>query len=338
MRTLAIAGATLFWTSSALLADFSYQQTSRITGGMMAGAMKIAAAFSRQAGEPTRTTYYLKGNRLATVSQQAAEIVDLDKETITHVDFEKKTYWVMTFAEMAELLRRMESEMATAKRDQGDVSVKVSVDPTSETRSIAGINARLVRMRIEVEGKDKKTGKAQLLMTMNSEQWIAAVPGYEQVKDFYRRMMQKVTWTPSPGFLAVQGPDQARALAELRKRAAELDGLAILEITRTYAAGEQAAALRAEQPEASADEEQPSIGGALGRLGGLGRLGRLGRKKEAPQQPVQQPAAAAQQGEALLMELTSEAEGFSTAPVDPSRFDVPAGFRQVENELKRMRR
>lgn len=339
MRTVSVAGAIVLSSAAGLLADFSYQQTSRITGGMMAGAMKVAAVFSRQAREPIRTSYFLKGNRLATVSQHDAQIVDLDKETITHVDFDKKTYSVITFAEMAELLKQMESRLETEKGEQTDVSMKVSVEPTSQTKSISGMDARLVRLRVEMEGTDRKTGKREVFMTMTSEQWIAAVPGYEQVKDFYRRLAQKVAWAPSPGFLAGQRAEQARAMAELRKQAAALDGLAVYEVTRMHLAGAQGAGAAPQQPEARPAEEQPSVGGALGRLGGLGRLGRLGRKKETPQQPpAEQPAAASQPGEGLLMELTGEASGFSTAPVDSSRFEVPAGFRQVENELNRMRR
>jgi hypothetical protein len=39
------------------------------------------------------------------------------------------------------------------------------------------------------------------------------------------------------------------------------------------------------------------------------------------------------------MEMTTELSGFSSAPVDPSKFEVPAGFKQVESEMmKAMRR
>jgi hypothetical protein len=39
------------------------------------------------------------------------------------------------------------------------------------------------------------------------------------------------------------------------------------------------------------------------------------------------------------MEITSELSGFSSGPVDASKFEVPAGFKQVESEmLKRSRR
>ena len=49
-------------------ADFSYEQTSKITGGMMAGMMKFAGAFSKQAREPMRSTVTIKGDRMTTTS------------------------------------------------------------------------------------------------------------------------------------------------------------------------------------------------------------------------------------------------------------------------------
>ncbi len=39
------------------------------------------------------------------------------------------------------------------------------------------------------------------------------------------------------------------------------------------------------------------------------------------------------------MEMTTELTGFSSAPVDASRFQVPAGFKQVDSDmLKGMQR
>ena len=80
-------------------ADFSYEQTSKITGGMMAGMMKFAGAFSKQAREPMRSTVTVKGDRMAMISANRINIIDLAAETMTDVDLEKKTYAVITFAD-----------------------------------------------------------------------------------------------------------------------------------------------------------------------------------------------------------------------------------------------
>src|SRR5260370_1054040 len=79
-------------TASPLLADFSYQQTSTVTGGAMLSILKLAGVFSKQAREPIESNIAVKGDKMATRSQSSASIIDLGAETITHVDLQKKTY------------------------------------------------------------------------------------------------------------------------------------------------------------------------------------------------------------------------------------------------------
>ena len=45
------------------------------------------------------------------------------------------------------------------------------------------------------------------------------------------------------------------------------------------------------------------------------------------------PVAAS--GPGALIEMTTEMSGFSAAAVDASQFEVPAGFKKVESDLKR---
>ena len=85
-------------------ADFSYEETSKITGGMMAGMMKFAGAFSKQAREPIVTTVAVKGDRMMHGSQHNASVIDLGKETITSINFDKKQYSVMTFEQMKQMM------------------------------------------------------------------------------------------------------------------------------------------------------------------------------------------------------------------------------------------
>ena len=89
-----------------LLADFSYEQTTKMTGGAMMGMMRMVGAFSKQALEPIQGTVSVKGNKMVHSSKDRAEVIDLDSETFTGIDFAKKTYSVMTFAEMAQMIER----------------------------------------------------------------------------------------------------------------------------------------------------------------------------------------------------------------------------------------
>ena len=75
-------------------------------------------------------------------------------------------------------------------------------------------------------------------------------------------------------------------------------------------------------------------GAALGRLGGLGGFG---RKKKDDQQAQQAPPPDAPPA-GPMMETTTQMSKFSSAAVDASKFEPPAGFKQVDSEMKRMTR
>ena len=72
---------------AALLADFSYEQSTKITGGAMMSMMRFAGAFSKQAREPIQGTVSVKGNKMVHTSKDRADIIDLDSETMTAIDF-----------------------------------------------------------------------------------------------------------------------------------------------------------------------------------------------------------------------------------------------------------
>ncbi len=67
----------------------------------------------------------------------------------------------------------------------------------------------------------------------------------------------------------------------------------------------------------------------------------MGRKKKP--EPQEQAAGGSQQqtapaGGGMLFEATTEMSGFSSAPVDNSKFEVPAGFKQVEADVNKRKR
>jgi hypothetical protein len=89
--------------SAPAVADFTYEQTSQMTGGAMLGMVKFAGAFAPKGQKPTDlipTTVSIKGNRMVRKSPQQATIIDLDSQTITTIRFAKKTYSTMTFAQL----------------------------------------------------------------------------------------------------------------------------------------------------------------------------------------------------------------------------------------------
>ena len=189
----ALAGSTL-------LADFSYQETTTITGGALAGMMKIAGVFSKTAREPMQSTVMVKGDRMVHRSNNSLQIIDLGNQTITSVDLQKKTYTVMTFEQMKEMLDKAAQEMEKNKeknKDKGEITWKVSAKATGKSRQFAGYDAKEMLLMMSMEGTDKESGQKGE-MVVNTRLWLAPnVPGYEEMRSFQKRMAAKLNWTPN---------------------------------------------------------------------------------------------------------------------------------------------
>src|SRR5258708_5608416 len=133
MRRILVA--TLLYSSGALLrADFTYQESTQMTGGAVMAMMRMAGPFAKGAREPIVSTHIIHGDRMATITKDRINIVDLGKEAITEIDLAKKTYSVMTFAEMKQA---MEDAMKRMQGKNGDGNIdgnfKVSAKATGET-------------------------------------------------------------------------------------------------------------------------------------------------------------------------------------------------------------
>jgi hypothetical protein len=364
----AVLGSCL---ASSLFADFTYEQTSKITGGMMAGAIKAAAVFSKQVREPMTSTVMVKGDRMAMLGRDAIDVIDLNKETMTHIDLQKKTYAVITFADMSEAIKKMAEKVGQKNDGNTEMNFTADVKSTGETKNINGFDTKQTIVTISMEATDKQNGN-QGAITVTSDLWLTpSMPGYEEVRNFYKRMAEKMAWTPGGGMLGgmmASQPGAAKGMSKLYTEAAKLDGVPVLQITRMggTANGQGGpseadvnAAVQAEQQAQQQQRQQADAAvtnaagqaaagaaankmGKLGGLaGGLGGFGGFGKKKKQQEQPAAQdaPAGAAppQSGSSAgsLMELTTELTGFSSAPVDAAKLEVPAGFKQVEHDMKK---
>ncbi len=349
---------------SALFADYSYQQTTQITGGSILSMLKMAGAFSsqaRKAGDPIVSNVYLKGDRMANVSRDSIEIIDLDKETVTHIDTLKRTYTIITFQQMKEQMEKAKQEMEkrqaapAAKPDASDVkmSFDVKVRKTGAEKQVSGLaaNEAIMTMMMNATGqKSQQTGN----MAITNDMWLVPeVPGYAQMRDFYMRMAVKMgTITAGIGLdlgkVLAQNPGATQALADMGKEMQKLEGVPVMQIMRmgTTVNGEPLpAASEAPLPADSTpampsgnDIAKQSAASALtSRLGALGGFGGFGRKRKEQADPVpadQNPnAKMAQPTSAVLMESQITSSNFSSDPVDPSHFEVPAGYKLIEPQM-----
>jgi carbon monoxide dehydrogenase subunit G len=335
IRKFANITIILLLAASLLPADFTYQETSTITGGAMQGMMKVAGVFSKQLREPMKATVSIQGNRMVHRGPSHASIIDLDSQTITHIDLQKKTYSVMTFEQMKQMMEDASKKMQqSSKKDNADVSWKVSASSTGNSKQSSGVDAKEMLVKMTMEGTDQKSGqKGGMDIVMHN--WLApGVPGYAEVREFYRKMGEKLNWAPG-GNMFLARPDIAKGMADAAKEMSKLDGTPVLmtmAMGPTGTVNENSGQAAADAPPAK-QQDKPSLGGALG--GALGGKFGLGRKKEPPQQ--QEPAAnsgGAQTGS--LLEMTTEYSGFSTSTADASLFEIPAGFKKVDSDLKRV--
>jgi hypothetical protein len=334
VKRILLCVAIPFGVFSNAWADFQYQSTSRITGGAMVAMMRFVPGGSALK-EPQVSTVAVKGNRMVRRSKRQTEIIDLDRRTITTIDFEKRAYSEMTFDQMKQALE----QMSTSARGQQDGAANVNLDVdadiknTGQTKTINGMVARQVIITMTMGATDPKSGQSGS-MKMNSEMWLVKdVAGASEMREFYKRMAKELDWAPTGMSGLMNRPDLARAMAKMMAEGEKMDGTPVEQVLRMTAAG---AGLQGD-PQTSQQAQSaagPSLGDALGgALGGrLGALGGFGRKKkqDSNDAPPADGSASAQQADGSLMEMTIDSTGFSTAAVDDSLFAVPSDFKKVD--------
>ncbi|MEZ5403596.1 MAG: hypothetical protein R2729_28205 [Bryobacteraceae bacterium] len=336
-----ITWTLLFAATCAWGADFSYTETTEMTGGSMKRLMGIAAKFGGKSG-PQRTTHHISGSKMSSDSGDTRTIMDLAAETLTSVDFKKKEYSTITFAEMAEAAQAMMAKMKGSKKDNGiNMKWKVSVDRTGKRAPISGIDCEqaILSMETEATATDEKKQSAMFVSTMKVETWHGKPEGWEVAQKVLRELASKMAMGDrgmAPMLAQLEGGMEG--MREASKELAKMDGLAMRSISRMMGAGfgspegGSTQSSEAKTPEA----REAAAEAVLGRLGGFGRFGRKKPKEQPKQEEPAKETAAAPSGDGVLMEMTTEVVSYSIDPVDPAQMSVPAGFKEVEHPMRKM--
>jgi len=334
-----LTAALALVASAALFADVKTQERTRV---QFAGALgKVVNFFGGKAArEGIVSAVALKGERMISTNDTTGEIVDLQEEKVYELDMKKKTYTVVTFAE---LRKRMEDAMAKAKQDaeqakkeQGqqpepsnepkkEVEVDFSIKETGQTKSIAGYDTKESVATVVVREKGKTLEEAGG-MIMETSLWMAPeIRPLKELQDFRVRYAQKV-YGP---LMAQAAPDMAQAMAmypqmkdamaKFQSEGKKISGTPLLTEMRFQMQAPPQSADQQQQAETKKSEEPPptSVGGLLG---GIGR--RMARKKE------EKPADAnANPGRVTVMTTTAETLQIATSATDAD-VAIPAGFKQ----------
>jgi len=183
-----------------LRADYSYQRSIKVTPG------------SR---DPVVTTNLIKGNRMALISKRHTTVIDIAAETITEIEFPKKTYSVIPFAQMKKLLED------AAAHTPLETSFKVTSQRPGPTKPFGIVNAQ--ETVISLAGASGGEN-----ITVDS--WIGTVPGYDQMIGFDRKLADKMGFAFASGVaqLALNAPQTLQAFGEAAKELNKAPGAPLL--------------------------------------------------------------------------------------------------------------
>ena len=289
-------------------ADVTYEEQTTMGGMMQMMGM----------GKPTKSTTRVSGDFMRTDNGDEATITDLAGEKIITLDTKKKTYSVMTFAEMKQKMEQAMGALQGKKAEKpqgGDVSMKtdVKVTDTGRSETIQGALCKQYLLELNMSAKSEKEQQSGTMSTV-TEMWMAKdVPGSAELNAFYRRMAEKMgTATIGQQMAAsvAQGPGQALG-ADMQKMADEMkkmDGHAMRSVMYM---GDPEAAKKEALGEAP---PQPAGGGGLAEM-----------LKQMQQNPQAQGGA----GGGVMMKITTETTKISAGAIDPKVFAVPSDYQLV---------
>ena len=217
----ATAVVALFMINQLAFADASYQSTTQITGGTLVETLQKVSFMSHSIKDmlaPISTTTMVHGNQKAVISKDSTEITDLDGERIIHIDNLKKTYTVMTFAEMRQAFLNMSKQMdkaqAQMKQEQptqpqqpSDIKTTfdVKVNNTGATKVVNGLEAQeqIITMTMKVTATNPPPPSAghpadpnaptSMDYTVTTDAWVAPdPPEIKEIADFDIRFGEKL--------------------------------------------------------------------------------------------------------------------------------------------------
>ncbi|MEP7354864.1 MAG: hypothetical protein ABI824_16665 [Acidobacteriota bacterium] len=314
-------------------ADLTYTETTQLTGGSMKSMVGFAARLGgTNLGKGVTSTVVVSGNKQASRSGDESTVIDVDKGTMTTIDYKAKKYSTITFEEMVAAYEQMPQAMADAQAKQpksdvkADTKVKVTSKATGAGPEIAGTSTKLVEVIVEstTTVKDEKKGDtATITSTMRTEQAMGTPQGWQAIRDFYRRMAAKMPLRPDAATQMMrQSGLTVEAMDEAGKKLATLDGMSMRSVMQMIGSGPAG-------PQVDMPSGKDIARGALSGLPGFGR------KK---QEPAKEEAKAAPAGPNILLEFTTEVKSIQPGVADAQAFVVPAGFKEQEHPMKRLAR
>jgi hypothetical protein len=273
-------------------ADFSYTQTTKSAGGMMAAAAPIV------------TKTYLKGQKMKVDNGDSIMIMDFDAQTMTHINTAQKTYTVSKFSELGETVTK------------SGMDINIDLKETGQRKTINGFNATEMVMTMEMDNPQAR--QQGMKMKMEMDIWVSPdVPGAGELRSFYQKNAGKFPWAAMTGAGGRGNASMQKAMADLQRKMADMKGVPVLQVMKMGAAGN----------EAQMAQMQKGMEQARAQLEEMKRQGKLPPQMEETLKRMSGGAAGGS-----MFETTMESSNFSSSPIPDSMLAVPAGYQQTERK------
>ena len=321
---------------TSLHADVKTEERMKFELGGMLG--KVVNVFGgKDAREGTMTTVAVKGSRKSMFNDATGQIIDLAEEKIYDIDVKRKTYRVMTFADLRQRMEeakakaekaareeqaKQKAEPPPATRPEDTMEIDLDVKPIGQKRVINGFDTNQVVVTVTVREKGKTLEQSGGL-AITTDMWMAPrVAAMKELMDFEMQYAQKLYGPMIAGaspqdiasVLAIY-PMLKPALEKMNAEQSKVEGTAILTTVKVEAV--KSAEQVAQEQKQTEESSKPNLtGGVGGLLGGLAK--RAAQKKVDGDGP---------QPRAMIMTTTSELLKIATA-VSDADVAVPAGFKQ----------
>ena len=274
-------------------------------------------------------TSAVKGDRMVTLNDTTGRIVDLAEEKVYELDLKKKSYTVVTFAELRQQLKEAQEKAQrdaekAAKEEAGrekekekeadkkapEMDVEFDVKETGERKAIAGYDAREVVMTITVHEKGR-TIEDRGGLIVASDMWLGPeIPAMRELAEFQLRYWKAIA-PEAPGMspeqlatVVAMYPLVKQAMDRLNREQVNMKGTPLLTVTTFDAV---------KSPDQMTKESESSSGGGLS-----GMLARKMMKKDKDEKP-----------RVTIFTINGETLEIATS-VSAGDLEIPAGFKQTK--------
>jgi hypothetical protein len=329
--------AVLALSAAVALADGTVQQKTQVKLGGAVGA--IANVFGgRATHEGIESSVALKGNRKASRTGGRGEIVDLAEEKVYRVDYDEKTYTVLTFDE---LRKQIEEQRARAERnsqkaskdksrdDGPEYEVEFSVKETGQKETINGFHTRQTIATVTVHEKGKTLDEAGGFV-LTSDMWMGPkIQAMSDIASFDRKYFQKVYGSSissaemtSAAALLATTPAFAKAMKVFAEKRGAFEGTPI----RTNLTFETVGTPAGQSESASSSDSSPASAASAIMGGLMNRMKKRQAEKNA--EKAQNADAAKTSGPERSALFTSTNEILGASASAPAELVSLAGFKK----------